>query len=102
AGAIVCRPDELAPIHTRCLPRGIGRRKLLHVFAQVLISKKGDNLAVSVDGDIFWLRDGIKIGDEWNGNPVIPTNSVVPADHHTMFSFVAPPQRSGRSRADTS
>src|ERR1035441_7214876 len=81
AGAIVCRPDELAPIPTRCLPRGSVRGKFLHVLTPVSISKIGGDLTVSIDGDIFGLRDGIEIGNEWNGNPVIPPNSVVPADH---------------------
>ena len=38
----------------------------------VSISKIGGDLTVSIDGDIFGLRDGIEIGNEWNGNPVIP------------------------------
>src|SRR6266478_5347026 len=101
AGAVVRRTDKLDPISPGSFSRGFVWRKVFQILPSILISEKGNQLAVCVQWDILWFGNGIEVGKEGYRNPVISPNPSVAADHHTELPRVAPAQESRGSGADS-
>jgi hypothetical protein len=92
----------LDPISPWSFSRGFVWRKAIQILPSILISQKGYQLAVCIQGDILWFGNGIEVGEEGYRNPIILPNPIVAADHHPQLPRFALSQKRGGSGADAS
>src|ERR1700680_1695126 len=69
--------------------------------AAILIAQECHQLRVRVERNIFWIFDGVQVGNERDRDPIISPDSSIAADDYPVLSGVAPSQGHGSRGANT-
>src|ERR1700683_5010451 len=70
------------------------------MLAAVMVAQRGDYFGVGDQRDVFRALDGIKIRNEWNGQPIVARDAVVATEDHARFPGQAAAQHGGRFGAN--
>src|SRR5207302_7005484 len=70
------------------------------MLASVLVPKIGHRLSVSLRWNACEILHCVKVGDQWDRNPVISGNLAVAADHASKLARFTPPQHNRCLGAD--
>src|ERR1035437_4175468 len=89
---VIRRPNHLMPVSLGGSTVGAIGGERFQVVAAILISKEGQQLWVGEERDRFRPVHRVEVGNEWDRNPIVSRDAVVPTQDYAGFAFGTPPQ----------